>query len=134
ALTAAVYTQPYAASVGLALVLWSVTTRDRKGIAAGITGLALAGFAYLPWFLWSKSRWAASIVHDEYAFVPTAKTGLMIFRELVGAGYWGSGLLLLLCAASFTIFALPSRPKNLLGLLILIPLLVGFGADAWFGY
>jgi hypothetical protein len=76
-LTAAIYTQPYSASVGLALLLWSVWHREFKTATyRGIAG-ALTALAFLPWYLWSRAAWTSGILRE---------------------GYWGSGLLFLLCA------------------------------------
>jgi hypothetical protein len=62
----------------------------------------------------------------------------MLFRELTGAGYWGGGVLILLCILG----AAGSRPQTqmdrrtlvLLLLLIAVPLCAGVLADAAFGY
>ena len=54
ALTAAAYTQPYAASVGFAHVLWSVGWRNDRTAMLGGTALAVTFLAFVPWYLWSK--------------------------------------------------------------------------------
>jgi 4-amino-4-deoxy-L-arabinose transferase-like glycosyltransferase len=134
ALTAAVYTQPFAASVGLAHVAWSMTGKDRKAALYGVAGLGFAALAFLPWFLWARARWNAEIVIQEFSFAFSAKTPLMIFREILGAGYWGTGLLVILCVFCIRDRALGASQRNLIGLLIAIPILCGVMADAWFGY
>jgi hypothetical protein len=53
----------------------------------------------------------------------------MLFRELAGAGYWGSGLLLILCA-----LAIGKRRPTLLIMLIAVPIALAIAADAAFGY
>jgi len=134
ALVAAVYTQPYALSVGLAHVAWSATEKDRKATAAGVLCLFAAGAAYLPWFLWSRSVWTR-VIHEQglqFSFSPHLLA--MTFREILGAGYWGSGMLLILACFAVMRGTLEARTRNLLGLLILLPLIVGLAADAWFGY
>ena len=102
ALTAAVYTQPYAASVGVAHLSWSALRRHRRGTILGATALVAAAAVFLPWFLWSKGRWAASIGHSAFHFHVSPTTPLMIFRESIGAGYWGAGCLLLSAARPYT--------------------------------
>jgi 4-amino-4-deoxy-L-arabinose transferase-like glycosyltransferase len=134
ALTAAVYTQPFAASVGLAHFAWSIAGKDRKTALLGAVGLGFAALAFLPWFLWARSRWNAEIVIQDFSFAFSAKTPLMIFREILGAGYWGTGLLVILCAFCIRDRALGVGQRNLIGLLIAIPILGGVIADAWFGY
>ena len=97
-LTAAIYTQPYSASVGLALLLWSVWHREFKTATyRGIAG-ALTALAFLPWYLWSRAAWTSGILREGFHFSASIKFPLMVFREVAGAGYWGSGLLFLLCA------------------------------------
>jgi 4-amino-4-deoxy-L-arabinose transferase-like glycosyltransferase len=96
ALTAAAYTQPYAACLGLANVLWCVLYRNWRSARMSAVALAVAGIAFLPWFLWSKARWAASIAQTSTHFHISAATPVVIFRESTGAGYWGAGCLALL--------------------------------------
>src|SRR6185437_14096964 len=59
------------------------------------------------------------------------KTPLMLFREVAGAGYWGSGILLILCILAFLNKAL--RTGFLLSL-IAIPIALALAADAASGY
>ena len=58
----------------------------------------------------------------------------MIFRELAGASYVGTGLLLILCAVALRGGLLAPRVRNLLVLLFVVPLAAAFAADAWFDY
>src|SRR5205823_4353134 len=83
-----------------------------------------------PWYFYAKSVWTAGITGAGVHFVLTAKTPLMLFREIAGAGYWGSGLLLILC----TITAISARRNLFLGLCIGIPVILALAADALFGY
>jgi uncharacterized membrane protein len=134
-LIAAVFTQPYAVFVGVAHLL--VAPGKVRGYA--VAGVALAGVAFLPWYLWAKSIWAAGVAGAGLHFVLSAKTPLMLFREVAGAGYWGSGLLLILCWLAFTRRGQPDRIGEtpglvLLGSLIVVPALLALAADATFGY
>ncbi len=131
ALMAAVYTQPYAIFIGLAHIAWAVSCRDRKAAASSILSFVLADAAFLPWYLWTRSAWSSGVTGANLHFILTAKTPLMLFRELAGAGYWGSGLLLILCALSLT---KRSYNQTLLALLIALPILLALAADAAFGY
>lgn len=134
ALTAAAYTQPYSASVGLAHILWSACARDRASVRRGTACQFLSALSFLPWYAWSGAGSAASVRDGGFHFVASVHTPLMIFRELAGAGYWGSALLLVLCAAAAA-NRLPARQASrLLGLLIIAPVAFGLAADAWFGY
>jgi hypothetical protein len=57
-----------------------------------------------------------------------------LFREIAGAGYWGSGLLLIVCAIALTSRLPPPRTQLLLVLLIAVPLLGVLAADFIFNY
>jgi hypothetical protein len=58
----------------------------------------------------------------------------MLFRELAGAGYWGSGLLVILCAIALVRGFPSSSTQRLLVLLIVVPILGVLAADALFDY
>src|SRR5271169_5106821 len=64
----------------------------------GIVAFGAVCAAFLPWYLWAKGAWSSGIAEQGFHFSLSAKTALMIFREAAGAGYWGSGLLLILFA------------------------------------
>ena len=132
ALTAAAYTQPYSASVGLAHLLWSVANRERRAAILGGAAVIGAILAFLPWYLRSKDQWATAIVSQAFHFSASWKTPLVMFREFAGAGYWGSGLLVILCALAAA--NCERRGKALLLLLIATPLATVFAADAMFNY
>lgn len=135
ALTAAVYTQPYAILVGAAHILWAILYRDSKATVWSISSVSLAIIAFLPWYLWTKTIWASRIEGAGVHFTYSAKTPLMLFRELAGAGYWGSGLLLILFVLAT---AAPRRESRsavvLLLLLIAVPAVLAVVADAFSGY
>ena len=120
ALTAAIYTQPYAIFVAFAHITWA--KRKLKPIA-GVT-LAIAAFA--PWYVAARTIWSSGIAGAQLHFVLSAKTPLMLFREVAGAGYWGSGLLLILCALA--------KANRFLLLLIAVPVILALTADGLFGY
>ncbi len=133
-LTAGIYTQPYAVCVGMAHLLCSVIYRERKTALLCGSALLLAFLAFLPWFAWARAGWAASSVINGFQFSFSPKTPLMLFREFAGAGYWGSGLLLLLCAGALRAGCLGARERVLLVLSVCTVPLVVLCGDAWFGY
>jgi 4-amino-4-deoxy-L-arabinose transferase-like glycosyltransferase len=134
AVTAAVYTQPYSLSVGLAHLLWSCIRRaGREALLSG-SALALAVIAFLPWFWWSRRGWHSGVEISAFHFSVSAKTPLMLFRELSGAGYWGSGLLLILCAVALRAKPLGRGVRILLLLLIATVIGGALAGDAWFDY
>jgi 4-amino-4-deoxy-L-arabinose transferase-like glycosyltransferase len=134
AMFAAIYTQPYTIFVGLALVLWSALCRDRRTALRGALALAAVCAAFLPWYLWARAAWASGIVREGFHFTLSAKTSLMIFREFAGAGYWGSGLLLILFALAAAAHDDRSHRRWLLALLIAVPIAGALLADGAAGY
>ncbi len=120
ALIAAVYTQPYAIFAGVAHLAY-----ERKRDAAIAVGAAIA--AFLPWYLHTSAVWSAGLASTDVHFTVSAKTPLMLFREFAGAGYWGSGLLLILCAMA-------ARHRKFLGYWIGVTVLLAILVDAASGY
>ena len=133
-LTAAIYTQPFAGSVGIAHVLWALLQREKFGAWLGAGALTAGVVSFLPWYLWSRDVWAKALGPNALHFSISAKTPLMLFRELAGAGYWGSGLLVILCAIALAHGFPSSSTQRLLVLLIVVPILGVLAADALFGY
>jgi 4-amino-4-deoxy-L-arabinose transferase-like glycosyltransferase len=134
ALILTIYTLPYAAFVGLAHTIWSLARRAYRTAFAGAAALGIAALAFFPWYVSAKRVWVTDITGGGLHFSYSAKTPLMLFRELAGAGYWGSGLLLILCLLAFRGPRYPSRMRILLVSLIAGPLIFGVGLDAAFNY
>jgi len=134
ALIAAAYTQPYSVCVGLAHLLCSAISRTRRATLLCGSSFALALVAFLPWFWWAQTGWSLGVAREGFHFSVSAKTPLMLFRELAGAGYWGSGILLLLSAAALKGRRLRMCDRMLLALLIATVLASALAGDAWFDY
>ncbi len=134
ALLLAIYTQPFTIFIGFAAVVWSILCRDFRTARMSGIALAAAAVAFVPWFLWSRSEWAAGIARAGFHFTFSIHTPLMLFREIPGAGYWASGLLLILCAVAASSPSIPRRTKWLIALLIFTPVAGGLAADAQAGY
>lgn len=134
ALAAAIYSQPYAIFVAPAHILYAAVCRDRKAAALSTVAAALAVSAFLPWYFWTKANWTAGIAGAGVHFVVSAKTPLMLFREVAGAGYWGSGLLLTLCVMAVARRGKHSRAILFLILSIGVPVVLALAADGLFGY
>jgi hypothetical protein len=127
-LVLAVYTQPYAASVGAAHLLWSLSIKRWRVATWGGAAVVAAAVCFLPWFLWAQGAWRAQpMSSDSHHFAASAKMPMMIFREIAGAGYWGSALLLILC-----LFAV--RRVSLLSLLVVVPVAAAVAGDFFFDY
>jgi hypothetical protein len=133
-LVLAVLTQPFAIFTGAAHILWSTSYLDRKTAYRGAAAFGLAIVAFLPWYLWSRARWTANVAATGLQFSFSAKTPLMLFRELAGAGYWGSGLLLILWILAIAGRRPLSRVQGLLILSIVAPVVCVLAADAVFQY
>ena len=131
ALTAAVYTQPYAIFVATAHIVWALSSRNFKAAVWSMVSTVIAIAALLPWYLWARENWSSGITGAGVRFVYSAKTPLMLFREVAGAGYWGSGLLLILCALA----VMRKSPRAIFLLLLIgIPVVIALAADGVFGY
>ena len=133
-MVAAIYCQPYAASVGVAHVLWSLAQKAKKPTIYGILALILTAVAYLPWYLRSKEGWIAGITREQFSYSFSAGTPLMIFREILGAGYWGSGLLVVLAVLALGKRRLEAPTRDLCTFLIAVPIIVALCVDAWYHY
>src|SRR6185312_500057 len=120
ALIAAIYTQPYAIFIGFAHLAW-----ERSRSAAIALGVAIA--AFFPWYVHASQIWTAGLASSDVHFAFSAKTPLMLFREAAGAGYWGSGLLVIFCVMA-------ARHRKFLAYWIGIPVLLALLADAASGY
>jgi 4-amino-4-deoxy-L-arabinose transferase-like glycosyltransferase len=127
------YTQPYAVSVGIAQVLWTVIYWNRRAAFVSGAALALAVGSFLPWYVHSKAIWAADLAGTP-GFSASPKMPLMIFREFSGAGYWGTALLAVLCAMAVAQRSLPAPTVTLLALLMVTPVAGALCGDAYFGY
>ena len=134
ALTAAAWTQPYSACVGIAHILWSARFRERRATVYGSIAVAGAIAAFLPWYLWSKGRWAETVAGGALHFSASWKTPLLLFRELTGGGYWCGALVLVLCVIAVARRLPNERARALLVLLILVPLVCIFTADGALDY
>ncbi|WP_321474330.1 glycosyltransferase family 39 protein [uncultured Paludibaculum sp.] len=129
-----IYTQPYAASVAAAHLLWSVGQRRHRAFLLGCLSFLVALASFLPWLQFSSRVWTADLQSDAVHFSASWKTPLMLFRELAGSGYWGSGLLLFLCGLALARPSVLRHYGALLLLLIVIPICAALGADAVFDY
>lgn len=135
ALTATAWTQAYGASVGFAHVLWAIAQRQPRAALQGTMAIAFTVLAFLPWYNYSKERWAAGIGPEGFHFAASWKTPLMLFREVAGGGYWVSGLLLIVCCLAIVRRGSPlTSAHTLLLLLIAVPAISVFSADAILNY
>jgi hypothetical protein len=128
------YTQPYSVFVAGAHILWSVMSKQLKAARYAAVSLLLAVLAFVPWFIWAGPAWRGATNDYDLHFSATSKTALMIFRELAGGGYWGSGLLLVLCLIGLWKIHSDHSTLSFLLLLIAVPIGCALACDALFDY
>ena len=131
-LLAGVYTLPFTVFVAGGHAIWAIAVRRRPlaGVSSGSALLAAASF--VPWIRFARAKWQQTMVAARFQFTAGWKTPLMLFRELSGAGYWGSGLLLVLVVIGARTVA--PATAVLLGGIAAVTLIGGIAADAAFGY
>jgi len=132
------YTQPYTVFVPVAHIAWLCCVREyadrwRLLLVSGVS-VALAAAGFVPWYLWTAHAWGESVAtaHLRYKIEPRA--ALLILRELVGAGYLGTALIL--GAAWMGVkYGLPNNQVRLFwAFYAILPVLLALLADAVFGY
>jgi hypothetical protein len=133
-LTAAVYTQPFAAFVGIAHLLWCRWSLDRsehpKVLGHAVAANAVAAFAFLPWLAVAYPHWEGAITPAGYS--ASSILGIML-REVCGS--YAICALVLLGAAQAVRTPLPGRePRPLLWFLVAVPMAGALLADALSGY
>jgi len=132
AIAAGLYTNPYSFFIPAAHLLWLVFKAPRR-LTHTLLAATCAALLFLPWYLYARRAWAASVPANGH--ISPLKEAELITRELVGAGYIGTGLVLLLaylgwkrCRAEN-----PARASFLAaGFLVPFPLVLA--GDAFFHY
>lgn len=132
---AGLYTQPYALFVPCAHFLWlcvSRTQRNRKLLLLVTSGaIAVSGLLYLPWFLYAHRFWnAPATVH----YTIGAHAVLLILREITGAGYLGTALLLFPVWIAFKKGITGSNSRLFWAIYITLPTALAVIGDISFNY
>lgn len=130
---AGIYTQPYSIFVPIAHAIWLlVTPQQRKKAIWVCAAIAIAGLAFLPWYVFASPAWRESL--GEYSFSFGWKSPLLVLKELVGAGYAGTIVVVAIACYGFrkSKSLRPSRFLHLAG--IVVPLLLAIIADAVINY
>lgn len=127
------YTQPFSAFVAGGHLLWALRLGRRKVFALGLGACAAAGLAFLPWFLHARGQWQQSIGASGFVFRGGwIGTPLLLLREITGAGFAGTAILL---AAAFAgARRLDPAPRLLLLTTATVPVAAALLGDFWFGY
>ncbi|HEY3940316.1 MAG TPA: hypothetical protein VGL97_23015 [Bryobacteraceae bacterium] len=133
---AGLYTQPFTIFVPLAHLVWlcfTVSSNKRRLLLFTGGAIALAGLAFVPWYLSALHLWSQSMAaHKTYAI--GLRAAPMIVRELVGAGYPGSVFTLCLASIGLTTGLSNNKDRSFWALYTLLPILLAVSADAIFGY
>ena len=133
----ALYSQPYsvlpiAAQVGDGWLNFRGSSRRKELLRASLA-VAAALACFLPWVLYAHHQWRASIEETVPSSGISPQSFLLVFKDLLGSGYAGTGLLLILCAIGIR-SSLAREAKRLLIVSVLAPIVMVFCADAIAGY
>ncbi len=132
ALTAGLYTNPYSFFIPAAHLLWLLWNAPRR-LARPLWAASCAALLFLPWYLYARHAWATSVpAHGQTAPLKAAE---LIARELVGAGYIGTGLVLLLAGIGWRrCHAETPARAAFLAACVLVPFPLVLAGDAFFHY
>jgi hypothetical protein len=132
------YTHPFSAFVAVSHLFWVLlvpgrSERRRVAVTAGVA-LFIAFVGFLPWLLYAHSGWVSALPPVQVGSGLSARTPLMIVRELTGAGYAGSLLFIGVAAAAIRNKRLPPSTRLFLFFITIGPILLACIADATAGY
>ena len=96
-LTLGLYCQPYSIFPAAGCLIWAALSLQTAGKAlwVSISAIAIAGLCYLPWYRYAHPLWQSVLAVAPPTLSPHSFA--MVFRELVGAGYFQTGLILSAC-------------------------------------
>ena len=137
-IAAGLYTQPYSLFVPFAHVCWIVLAgkvgERRRVLALACAAIAVAAMAFVPWVAYASEHWQTTAVSEGDRFVFSWKSPLMILKELVGAGYYGTALTLIAATVGLGSSKLDRDEKLFWILYLAAPVACAIVADALFGY
>ena len=130
-----IYTQPFTCFTACGHFLWTLTVwRQRRLVYLSAGALAFMVLTFLPWYFYASPLARQMIQFTGVHFQLSWKTPLMLIREITGAGYWGSAILLPLAAVGFYRGCTSAAMKWLLLICSVVPVVCVLLADAVFGY
>jgi uncharacterized membrane protein len=127
---AALYTFPFTLFVAVAHLIWACATRRWPALFTASLVVGIAGLAFAPWYLHYAAAWREAVVVAGLKDAIGLRAIPMILREIPGAGYIGTTLLLM----GVTFGIARSRDRMLWALCAILPILCVVAADASFGY
>jgi mannosyltransferase len=138
-----VYSQPYALFVTAGHAIWLLfdwfknkATSSRTNFFFRISAIGatiLTPLLFFPWYRYAASKWNTALDVAQYVFPLSAKTPLLVLRELTGGGYIATAILILFAIPGFRALRSPALRTLVLccaALTILLPL----AADGLVGY
>jgi hypothetical protein len=116
--------------------VWALTIARRDKHLVYCSGFAIVfmGLVFLPWYRYAAPFWVGTIKSGDVHFQLSAKTPLMLIREITGAGYIGGIGIILLAALGFQRGTTTVALKWLLVLSVVIPVVCALVADEVFDY
>ena len=128
------YTQPYVVFVAAAHAAFLAVGRRWALLVPFLASLLIADCAYLPWYLHSKPFWRQEVDASQLHFHLQPKLALLIPRELIGSGYFGTAVVLLLSIYGFSYLRKLEADRLLWLFMIVVPLCLTLAADVFFDY
>lgn len=133
---AGLYTQPFTLFVTVGHFLWTLfyapsNVKKRLLFLVGAVAL-LALVLFIPWFFYARSKWV--VAASAFTFTLNPKVPLIIFRELVGAGYIGSVAVLALGGLALRTSRLNHSQKAFWVIAVCCPILCALLVDLVMGY
>lgn len=131
-----IYSQPFTCFIALSHFVWALTIarRDKRLVYCCGFAIVFMGLVFLPWYRYAAPFWVGTIKSGDIHFQLSAKTPLMLIREITGAGYIGGIGLILLAAFGFQRGTTTGDLKWLLVLCFVIPIVCALVADEVFDY
>jgi hypothetical protein len=135
-LTLGIYSQPFTFFTACSHFVWalSVAREHRRLVFLSGVALALTAMAFLPWYVYASPLVRQTMQSSGLHFYLTWKTPSMLIREITGAGYVGSAILLLLAAIGLYKSCVSAAMKWLLIVCSVVPIVCVLLMDALFGY
>jgi len=132
AITAGLYTNPYSFFLPAAHLLWLLRNAPRR-LPHPLLAASTAALLFLPWYLYARHTWATSV--PAQGQTAPLKAVELIARELVGAGYIGTALVLLLAHIGWKrCHAEDPARASFLAACLLVPFPLVLAGDAFFHY
>ena len=136
--TFGLYTQPFTLFVAAAHATFAAieirATKNSTLLRYVSIASVLAVLAFIPWYLFARAGWRNDVNGSDLHFRMHAKLPLEILRELTGAGYAATLLVIFLAVYALRSSSLARRDKWFWAVLAIIPSFLALFADMAFDY